>query len=67
MIKYVGKAIRVDKGISVRGLAKLAQVAPSTVYKWECGDHLPDLVSLDLVSNALSTTPWKLIEFIKDK
>lgn len=35
MVEYIGKKIRTEKKITVRGLAELAQVAPSTISKWE--------------------------------
>ena len=63
MIKYIGKQVRLNKGFTVRGLAKDAQVAPSTISKWENGTHLPDLEALDLVAVAMGVKPWELIRF----
>jgi transcriptional regulator with XRE-family HTH domain len=67
MIKYIGKQIRIDKGYTVRGLAKKADIAPCTIYKWEVGTHLPDLMYLDLIAIALEVEPWDLIEFSNGK
>ena len=47
MVKYIGKKIRTEKRITVRGLAKMADVAPSTISKWENGSAVPDLPVLD--------------------
>ena len=35
MVKYIGKKIRTEKRITVRGLAKMADIAPSTISKWK--------------------------------
>lgn len=37
MVKYIGKKIRNEKKITVRGLAEMSVVAPSTISKWENG------------------------------
>lgn len=37
MVEYIGNKIRTEKRITVRGLAKAAEVAPSTISKWENG------------------------------
>lgn len=67
MIEYVGKQIRVDKGYTIRGLAQKAQIAPSSISKWENGTHLPDLETLNLIAVAMEVEPWKLIKFIGGK
>lgn len=64
MVKYIGKKIRNEKKITVRGLAELAVVAPSTISKWENGSAVPDLVVLELVANAMEVKPFDLVEFI---
>lgn len=64
MVKYIGKKIRNEKRITVRGLAQLAEIAPSTISKWENGSTIPDLVVLDLVAKAMNVNPFDLIEFI---
>lgn len=64
MVKYIGKEIRNEKGITVRGLAQLAEIAPSTISKWENGSTIPDLVVLDLVAKAMNVNPFDLVEFI---
>lgn len=63
MVTYIGKAIRQQKKETVRGLAKKAQVAPSTISKWESGHAIPDLAVLDIVARALEVSPWQLILF----
>lgn len=67
MVKYKGKKIRTDKEISVRKLAKMSSVAPSTISKWENGGAIPDLEPLELVANALGVEPFELIDFIKNE
>lgn len=64
MVKYIGKKIRNEKKITVRGLAELAVVAPSTISKWENESAVPDLVVLELVANAMEVKPFDLVEFI---
>ena len=64
MIKYIGKKIRIEKRITVRGLAKMADVAPSTISKWENGSTVPDLAALDLVAKAMEVHPFDLVKFV---
>lgn len=64
MVKYIGKKIRTEKRITVRGLAESAQVAPSTISKWENGSAVPDLAVLDLVAKAMKVQPFDLVEFV---
>lgn len=64
MVKYIGKKIRTEKRITVRGLAKAAEVAPSTISKWENGSAVPDLVVLDLVAKAMEVNPFDLVKFV---
>lgn len=64
MVKYIGKKIRNEKKITVRGLAEMAVVAPSTISKWENGSAVPDLVVLELVANAMEVKPFDLVEFV---
>ena len=64
MVKYIGKKIRTEKRITVRGLAKAAEVAPSTISKWENGSAVPDLVVLDLVAKAMKVNPFDLVKFM---
>lgn len=64
MVKYIGKKIRNEKKITVRGLAELAVVAPSTISKWENGSAVPDLVVLELVANAMEVNPFDLVKFV---
>ena len=66
MIKYIGKQVRENKGYSVRELAKLSTIAPSTIYKYEAGCNLPMLEQLDVLANALGVDDiTELIEFRK--
>ena len=64
MVEYIGKKIRTEKRITVRGLAESAQVAPSTISKWENGSAVPDLAVLELVANAMEVKPFDLVEFV---
>lgn len=64
MVKYIGKKIRNKKKITVRGLAELAQVVPSTISKWENGSAVPDLAVLDLVAKAMKVNPFDLVKFV---
>ena len=64
MVKYIGKKIRTEKRLTVRGLAKAAEVAPSTISKWENGSAVPDLVVLDLVAKAMEVNPFDLVKFV---
>ena len=63
MVKYLGKQIRIDKGLSVAELVNRTYVVKNTIYNYEKGIHLPDLVTLDLLATALGVSPWDLIEF----
>lgn len=64
MVKYIGKKVRNEKRITVRKLAELAQVAPSTISKWENGSAVPDLAVLDLVAKAMEVNPFDLVKFV---
>ena len=64
MVKYIGKKIRNEKKITVRGLAKMADIAPSTISKWENGSAVPDLAVLELVAKAMGVSPFDLVEFV---
>lgn len=64
MVKYIGKKIRNEKKITVRGLAEKAVIAPSTISKWENGTAIPDLAVLELVANAMEVSPFDLVEFV---
>ena len=64
MVEYIGKKIRTEKRITVRGLAEPAQVALSTISKWENGSAVPDLVVLDLVAKAMKVQPFDLVKFV---
>lgn len=64
MVRYIGKKIRNEKRITVRGLAEKAVIAPSTISKWENGTAIPDLAVLELVANAMEVKPFDLVEFV---
>lgn len=64
MVEYIGKRIRTEKRITVRGLAESAQVAPSTISKWENGSAVPNLAVLDLVAKAMKVQPFDLVKFV---
>lgn len=64
MVEYIGKKIRIEKRITVRGLAESAQVAPSTISKWENGSAVPDLAVLDLVAKVMKVNPFDLVKFV---
>lgn len=63
MVQYIGKPIREEKNETVRSLAAKAQIAPSTISKWETGHAVPDLAVLDVVAHALDVNPWQLVSF----
>ena len=65
MIKYIGKQARVDKGLSIRKLADISTIAPSTIYKYEAGYNLPMLEQLDILATVLDVDITELIEFNK--
>lgn len=64
MVEYIGNKIRTEKRITVRGLAKAAEVAPSTISKLENGSAVPDLAVLDLVAKAMKVQPFDLVKFV---
>lgn len=64
MVEYIGNKIRTEKRITVRGLAKAAEVAPSTISKWENESAVPDLAVLDLVAKAMKVQPFDLVKFV---
>ena len=42
----------------------MADIAPSTISKWESGSAVRDLVVLDLVAKAMKVNPFDLVEFV---
>lgn len=64
MVKYIGKQIRENKKMSVRGLARAADISSGTISKWETGKSIPDLEVLDIVAHALNVSPFDLVEFV---
>jgi Zn-dependent peptidase ImmA (M78 family)/DNA-binding XRE family transcriptional regulator len=52
---------RAARGVSQTALAQIIGRAPATVYKWESGDHFPELESLERISQVLGMpTAWFL-------
>ena len=56
MVEYIGKKIRTEKRITVRGLAKMADIAPSTISKWENGEAVPELAKIIRLSELLNVS-----------
>ena len=42
----------------------MADIAPSTISKWENESAVPDLAVLELVANAMEVNPFDLVEFV---
>jgi len=42
----------------------MADIAPSTISKWENGSAVPDLAVLDLVAKAMGVHPFDLVKFV---
>lgn len=55
------RAVRQQKGLSIRGLATKAKVDFSTVYRIEAGKVTPDLATLEKLANALGVPVTKLL------
>lgn len=52
---------RISKGITQTELARILNVSPQSVSKWERGTALPDIENLCLLSNALGISVDKLL------
>ena len=50
------KALRVERGLSQRGLAKKTFVTQSTVARWENGSRLPDVAMITRLARALGVS-----------
>ncbi|HWP28046.1 MAG TPA: helix-turn-helix transcriptional regulator [Chloroflexota bacterium] len=57
------RAARLERGLSLRALARRAGVATSTVYALEMGRHVPQLRVIRQLSEALACNPWDIDEF----
>ena len=42
----------------------MADIATSTISKWENGSAVPDLAVLDLVAKAMKVNPFDLVKFV---
>jgi DNA-binding XRE family transcriptional regulator len=57
------RAVRAERLLSLRELARLADVAPSTIYLIETGRSTPRLSVIRRLSSALGVDPWAIAEF----
>jgi transcriptional regulator with XRE-family HTH domain len=55
--------IRANRALSIRGLGKLAGVAPRTIFGIEHGDVVPTLSTIRKLSDALEVEPLEVDEF----
>lgn len=56
------KALRKRRGLSQAKLAEIIGVEQPTVQRWESGNRMPDLESLDALAKALGVTPGALLD-----
>ena len=64
MSKQLGEIIkkyRLQRNLSVRGLASMMFLSPSTVSRWETGSREPDLDTLFLIAEHLRINPSLLL------
>jgi transcriptional regulator with XRE-family HTH domain len=57
------RAVRAERLLSIRDLARLADVAPSTIYLIEAGRTTPRLSVIRRLSAALDVDPQAVAEF----
>ncbi len=57
------REVRVQRLLSMRQLAKLAGVAPTTVYLIESGERLPHYGTMRKLATALGVEPGEVAEF----
>ena len=57
------QSLRIENGLSVRKLAQLSGISPSTIYRIERGDTWNRPHVAHAVSAALNCSPWQVIEF----
>ena len=57
------RAVRAERLLSLRELARLADVASSTIYLIETGRSTPRLPVIRRLSSALEVDPWAVAEF----
>jgi transcriptional regulator with XRE-family HTH domain len=56
------RALRAERGMSLRAVASLAQVSPSLLSQIERGDVSPSLLSLVAIADALQVRPGHLLD-----
>ena len=56
------RALRLERGLSLRSVATLAQISPSLLSQIERGDASPSLVSLVAIADALAVRPGQLLD-----
>lgn len=56
------RLLRAERGLSLRAVAKAAQVSPSLLSQIERGEASPSLLSLVAIADALGVRPGKLLE-----
>ena len=56
------RALRLERGLSLRSVAALAQISPSLLSQIERGDASPSLVSLVAIADALVVRPGQLLD-----
>jgi transcriptional regulator with XRE-family HTH domain len=56
------KALRLQRGLTLRGVAKTAQISPSLLSQIERGEASPSLVSLVAIADALVVRPGVLLD-----
>jgi transcriptional regulator with XRE-family HTH domain len=54
---------RANRALSIRELAKLARVAPRTIYGIEHGEAVPTLSTIRKLADALGVEPLEVDEF----
>ena len=65
-IKKIGKTVallRKRQGLSQQDLAKKVNVSNKTISKWECGNSLPDIESLDKIAKVFELTLDELVNY----
>lgn len=56
------RAVRLERGLSLRAVAAAAQVSPSLLSQIERGEASPSLLSLVAIADALAVRPGELLE-----
>ena len=53
---------RLRSGLSVKDVAERMNVSVQTVYRWENGERVPDIVTFLMLANLFGTTVEKMLE-----